>query len=437
MNRFAILLRKELRELMTLQMILPFVFVVMIFFFIGNIAGNETRKAAAPQWIAVLDQDRSPLSAELTGLLATQNFRIRSFHDQTLTKTLRQAKDEKIATVIVIPRGLDREIAAARQVPIPVYSIISNFSLLGSLGSQAAKGAVSTINDYLSDRLLAQKAARAPASNPASLKNPVTAKNYVLIGSRSAAITPDLVSGFITSQTAFLPIVMFIIIVIASQMIAVSIASEKENKTLETLLSTPISRVSLVTAKMVAAGIVSLLIAVFYMFGFQSYMNGVTGGFNSTAAHNPQLAAAIAQLGLTLDLPAYLLLGASLFLSILIALAISLILGAFAENVKSAQGLIAPITFLIMIPYFLTMFIDLNTAAPLLRFIVYAIPFSHPFLAGPFLFLHNYPAVVYGLVYQAVFFIILVIVAARIFASDRVLTMKLNFKKGRFQIRQD
>lgn len=433
MNRFVTLLRKELRELMTLQMILPFVFVVLIFFFIGNIAGNETRKAAAPQWIAVLDQDRSQLSAELTGLLANQNFRIRSFHDQRLTETLRRAKAEKIATVIVIPRGLSQEIAAGRQVSIPVYSIIRNFSLLGSLGSQAAKGAVSTINDYLSDQLLTHKA----VGNPASLKNPVSAKNFTLIGSRSAAIAPDLVSGFITSQTAFLPIVMFIIIVIASQMIAVSIASEKENKTLETLLSTPISRVSLVTAKMVAAGIVSLLIAVFYMFGFQSYMNGVTGGFNSTTAHNPQLAAAIAQLGLTLDLPAYLLLGASLFLSILIALAISLILGAFAEDVKSAQGLIAPITFLIMIPYFLTMFIDLNAAAPLLRFIVYAIPFSHPFLAGPFLFLHNYTAVAYGLVYQAVFFIIMVVIAARIFASDRVLTMKLSFKKGKFRIRQD
>lgn len=433
MNRFVTLLRKELRELLTLQMILPFVFVVLIFFFIGNIAGNETRKASAPQWIGVVDQDRSPLATEITGLLARQNFRIRSFRGQTLTAALRQARDEKIAAVLVIPPGFAREIAATRQVRIPVYSIIRNFSLLGSLGSQAATGAITTINDYLSDRLLTQRA----IGSPAALKNPVSPKSYVLIGSRSAAIAPDLVSGFITSQTAFLPIVMFLIIVIASQMIAVSIASEKENKTLETLLATPISRVSLVTAKMVAAGIVSLLIAILYLFGFQSYMNGVTGGFNTAAAHNPQLAAAIARLGLTLDLPAYLLLGGSLFLSILIALAISLILGAFAEDVKSAQGLIAPITFLIMIPYFLTMFVDLNSAAPLLRFIVYAIPFSHPFLAGPFLFLHNYTAVVYGLIYQAAFLIILVIVAARIFASDRVLTMKLSFKKGKFQIKPD
>lgn len=430
MNRFITLLKKELRELLTLQMILPFVLVVLIFFFIGNVAGNETRKASAPQWIGVLDQDRTPLAAEITGLLSRQNFRIRSFQD-TLATTIRQAKDEKIATVLVIPRGFAQEIAAGREVKIPVYSIIRNFSLLGSLSSQAARGAVTTINDYLSNRLLTQKA----LGNPKALKNPVSPESHVLIGSRSAAIAPDLVSGFITSQTAFLPIVMFLIIVIAAQMIAVSIASEKENKTLETLLATPISRVSLVTAKMVAAGVVSLLIAVFYLFGFQSYMNGVTGGLNTAAAHNPQLAAAIAQLGLTLNLPAYLLLGGSLFLSILIALAISLILGAFAEDVKSAQGLIAPITFLIMIPYFLTMFVDLNAAAPLLRFIVYAIPFSHPFLAGPYLFLHNYTAVVYGLVYQAVFFLVLVVIAARIFATDRVLTMKLSFKKGRIQVR--
>jgi ABC-2 type transport system permease protein len=162
------------------------------------------------------------------------------------------------------------------------------------------------------------------------------------------------------------------------------------------------------------------------MFGFKYYIGGITG----VSGSQPTLASsAINQLGLALDTKGYILLGLSLFFSILVALALATILGAFAEDVKKVQGLILPITFLIMIPYILTMFLDVNSTSTLIKIIVYIIPFSHPFLASPNLLLHNYSAVIYGIIYQAVVFGVLVIIAGRIFSTDRILTMKLNFKK--------
>ena len=58
-----------------------------------------------------------------------------------------------------------------------------------------------------------------------------------------------------------------------------------------------------------------------------------------------------------------------------------------------------------------------------------AIPFTYPFLAGPNLFLGNEAAVWFGIAYQTLWFGVLVAIAARIFSSDRILTMKLSWGK--------
>jgi ABC-2 type transport system permease protein len=72
------------------------------------------------------------------------------------------------------------------------------------------------------------------------------------------------------------------------------------------------------------------------------------------------------------------------------------------------------------------MFVDINTASPLLKWLIYAIPFSHPFLAAQFIFAHNFVMVIAGIIYEFVLFFVLAVVAARIFSTDRILTMKLN-----------
>jgi ABC-2 type transport system permease protein len=200
---------------------------------------------------------------------------------------------------------------------------------------------------------------------------------------------------------------------------------EKQNKTLETLLTVPIPRTSIVAAKMLAAGIVGLLSAVIYMVGMKSYMGGMMGSVGTSAPVN----AVIKQLGLTLTGNGYLLLGISLFFALLCGLAMATILGVLAEDFRSAQSLMLPIMLLIFIPYLLSFFADINSLPLPVKLLVLAIPFSHPFLATPNIMLGHYPAVLYGILYMAVVFLVLVVIAARIFSTDRVLTMKLRWGK--------
>jgi ABC-2 type transport system permease protein len=65
----------------------------------------------------------------------------------------------------------------------------------------------------------------------------------------------------------------------------------------------------------------------------------------------------------------------------------------------------------------------------LIQIIVYIIPFSHTFLAAPNIFLQNYGIIFIGAAYQFLVFIVLAIVATKIFSSDKILTLKLNFSK--------
>jgi ABC-2 type transport system permease protein len=130
----------------------------------------------------------------------------------------------------------------------------------------------------------------------------------------------------------------------------------------------------------------------------------------------------LADFGLDLGVQDYLLVGISLFVALLAGLSLCIVLGTFAKNYRSAQALVFPITALAMISMFATMFKDFDTIPVALRILVFAIPFSHPMMAMRALMLDNYPLVIGGIAYAAIFTIIMIVVAVRIFNSDRLLT---------------
>lgn len=433
MMKFFTLLKKEVRELLTPQMILPMLIGVLALAFIGNLVGTENKKSQTSQPVAILDLDNTDTSAIVNSIFTESGFQVDYNTGISLEQMVKKSATAKTGTVVVIPEGFEEGIKNFKQQKLLKYNLINSFSVFAATNAAATDFTIGAVNEYFSNLMILQAL---PGTDPVVLKTPVAQDEYVSLNDKTAHAGINEVTGFITTQTMFIPIVIFMIIMSASQMIAVTIASEKENKTLETLLSAPVSRVSIVTAKMTAAGLVSLLMAIAYMFGMNYYLNGLTGGAFSTAA-NSQVSTAITQLGLTLNVSDYALIGITLFLSILIALAISLILGAFAEDVKKAQGLITPILFLIMIPYLMSMFIDMGTASAGVKLLMNVIPFSHTFTASQNLFLQNYNPVIFGIIYQAVWVIVLIIVAAKIFKSDKILTMKINFnKKSLMKIRK-
>ena len=420
MRRFFVLLKKELKEMLTWQTLIPILMIMVIYGFMGRVINQEQKKQAVPQPITVVDLDRSQTSDMLAGILAKADFKVTTVTEGAVDDIVRKVASEKGVAVVVIPRGFEAGINERKPQTVQTYTILRSFSILGMEGTFKLDAALSAMNEYVGDMYIKTGA---PGLDPAIVRHAISAQSFVTVGTVSAEGAPQSIVNVVMEQTMVIPIVLMLVIILAAQMIAASIAGEKENKTLETLLSTPVARGALVTAKMMAAGIVALVSAAAYMVGMKSYMGGILGASGGTSAAVGQ---AIQKLGLVLDLRGYVLLGLSVFAGIMVALSIAVILGAFAEDLKSMQFIIMPLMMVVLLPYLITMFIDINTASPILKWLIYAIPFSHPFLAAQFIFAQNFTMVVAGIIYESALFLVLAAVAARIFSTDRILTMKLN-----------
>jgi ABC-2 type transport system permease protein len=379
------------------------------------------------QKIAVLNLDGSPFSEQLIANLKTGNFQPEMVSDRDKEKAIEWTKGTDINLLLVVPEGFGRSLESLDLKEIETYSFLRTFSLVGSRSSVIINSVIKAMNDYLSSDFLKKKF---PDLSPEKLKNPIKSKDFVIVKDRAAEGKAEAVAGFVSSQSIFVPIILMMIIIYAAQMVISAIAMEKQNKTLETLLTVPISRTSIVTTKMMASGLVGLISAVISIFGYMYFMRGFMGDVSRAAAASG-IGAVIQKLGLSMTAVSYAIFGLSLFLAILCALAMATVLGVLAEDFRSAQSLIMPLIFLVMIPYFLSFLSDFRTLSLPVKILLFAIPFSHPFWTTQNLLLENYQAVLGGMLYMLIFFIVMIIIAARIFSTDRVLTMKLRFRKKR------
>lgn len=419
MKKFLRLLKKEIKELLTPEMIVPFILVMLIFAGMGKLAGTQIKSQSEhKEKILVSDLDNSTISQ--TTILAIKQ--VADVQTETVTEAdfVDKLKSENITNGILIPENFGQNILQNSKSDLQTFSVLNDFSYAATKKYTVLSSAVGVANETISNLLLSQKNLDA-----INLKNPITAKEFVSANGKIVEGNALLILNNIVQQTTFIPIVLFIVITMAAQMIATAVAIEKENKTLETLLSLPVSRKAIVSAKMLAAGIVSLVMAGFYLYGMNSFSNGISTGTTGSA----NVSELVSSLGLKLSGNGYVELGLILFLGILLALAIAMILGAFSEDAKSAQGVISPLMVLLLIPYFATLFLDINQLPIIGKYLIYAIPFSHIFLAAPNILSGHNAFVWWGILYLFILFIVFVYIAAKIFSTDLILTIKLNFSK--------
>ena len=109
-------------------------------------------------------------------------------------------------------------------------------------------------------------------------------------------------------------------------------------------------------------------------------------------------------------------------------------LGALVNDTKQSQTMIMPLMIMAMVPYLISMFADINTLPMAFRMVVYAIPFTHTFSAMNNIMFGHMDIFLGGLAYQVVVFAICMFFALRLFKSDKILTISLNFgQKSKFK----
>ena len=438
--QFTNLLKKELKQLITVQALATMGITLLLFIFMGQIMNSTTsslEEAVSSKSITVADMDKTDFTAQMFENLREREVEV-TFVDVTLPEdgNFSPVMEEKgLSSLTVLPKGFTEQVEKGEKAEIQFISTVSGVGLSSMVDSAGDSWAVSCIYDYVGE-YIADKDHGVSSEELEYINSPLMTVELTVANGKTAEVSPSSVSGIMMAQSFAIPFAVFIIVMMGSSSIMTAISTEKIDKTLETLLSSPVSRISVLLAKMAAAVISALLNSVVMGIGMVFYMGGVIG--NAAAGITTELEAAPGELGDVMNLAqAVSFLGLSItpgqaalvvleiFIAISIGLCMALILGALATDAQSLSTLMLPVMLLIMIPFFVSVFLDVNTLGTAGKIFLYIIPFTHAYAAlGNLMFGHT---LVFwaGLAYQVVFLGILMFAAVKIFTSDLLFTMRL------------
>jgi ABC-2 type transport system permease protein len=384
---------KELKELLRDPKILIGMIVVPLVMFpiLGFVirgAMESTEQRIQNLQIGIVDFDHGELGQNLSSFLSSiPGVRLINITASSVDDAVEFLSTQTNASdLVVIPSGATANVTGGVPAIFDVYSVFS-----GAGGMSEITGS-SVVAEYLTLFTRLQS------------PDPFITRTKSIIKGEPTNVAPSVLFGIMYSQVFALPITISILLVFSMQIAATSVASEKEEKTLETLLSLPIGRFTILAGKLA----------------------GSMGAF--TVLSGPGGAVDLAAIGLAPTPLGYVVLGASVFMSLLAALALAIIISAFSEDVRGAQSIVGYLYVLIMLPMFIVIFAGYNTLPLILKLVLFAIPYTHPMLAAQATITGDYLTAVIGVAYVAIFTVTLLYAAAKLFATEKILTAKLRFR---------
>ncbi len=415
---FTTILVKELKELMRDPKILVGMIVLPLIMFpiMGLVFGyavSSAQEQAQKATLLVVDNDGGEWSQNFISYL-NRSMNVAVINDTSPQQVIDQnlLPNYNSTQFLEIPAGFSANMTAHLNgdynvtTKVNVYGVFSGGGIFSDLGSTGLTVMVDRFN-----RAIAPDAV-------------LTTQSTIIKGQVQEGIDPATLSGLTISQSIALPLTVMIMITYAMQIAATSVAMEKEEKTLETLLTAPVDRFAILMGKVSSTVIVAGVAAVTVLVGYYYMIGSLTFGITSNIGQVD-----LVSLGLVPSPVGYLLLGVSLFITLLSALALAVIVSAFSENVRGAQALVGYVYPLIFIPAMALMYLDINSMPMAIKAVFYAIPFSHPIIASKAVVMGDYATVAFGIVYVSVFTVVILYFASRLFSTEKILTAKLVFKK--------
>ncbi|MBQ7046447.1 MAG: ABC transporter permease, partial [Oscillospiraceae bacterium] len=231
--KFLTLLKKELRELINMQMILGLVITVVMLLVVGNVMSGVMDDAATETGVVnIIDRDKSMLTQEgIIGALEDTGYTVNlvEAENDDPAKLLSEAGCDSL---LIIPQGFDESLKNSDEpLQIELISSIKTTSAIASL-SDKTSAAVDFIGNVVKNQMMSEKGL--DTDDIARIGNPVIVNEITVVQEKSAVINSQMLMSLISSQGMFIPIVVFILVMFTSQMIISAISTEKIDKTLET-----------------------------------------------------------------------------------------------------------------------------------------------------------------------------------------------------------
>lgn len=431
LGEVTVVLFKELKsmirdpKILIAMIIIPFIITGVMYFIIIQSMQQAIREATRETGIIlVLDYDRGRWSRNLTNYLEKIGYNIVEINSRE--ELLEKIVSNTSTYGLVIPIDFSNNISSNRHGFIEIYLPIRSTSFLSIANSMKLYSIVSNYSRYLSRTIVEEY-----GLNSTYVFNPINTSTTVIIRSMVIEIEEPGALTTIVFLTSFLyPLLILILSSFLIQLTATSIAVEKEEKMLETILSLPISRFKFILAKITASILIGLLGLAIYAGLFTWFFSAVS----STAYADQEYVSSnravdtVEILGIyskIYGLKEIILIIINLALSIIFILSLSIILALFTEDVRSAQlitqYLIMPLVFTVLA----NMFVDLSTIPLSLKYALSIIPIVNAGLIPIFIFNAEYVSIYLVLVSTLIYTIVSVYIASKLIATEKIFTTKL------------
>lgn len=422
MSDFWVLFTKELKNLLRdKKLIFGLVIVpLLIYPALGKGMGIGIEKAQGETHVAIANFDSGGYGSLLIRTLnSSPNVTITLVEAENVGAALERASSLKQNVLVVVPPGFSESIAANRSATVYIYGI---FSSMGTgMKESVSEGRINAIIQALSRGIAEIKVKKLGFTEPSALLNPIQARSLSYIRGRLVNVSPSMVSAILASQSVTLPIVVFLMVTLTAQIAAGVIASEKENKTLETLLTLPVKRTTIVASKIGGTAVMGIIAALTYTFGMRSYIGSSFGASKVS----------LGDLGIRVTPQGILLFGVAVFLTVAFALSLAMLLAIFSEDVQSANTVVSSVILPLAFPSFILMYTDLSSLPKAAAYALLSDPFTHPIVAYQWMLAGEYARIAWSIGYLSAAALVLLYLTARAFSGEKVLTAKIGWGRKR------
>lgn len=423
MGSLQSLVVKEIKELVRDPKILIGVILMPLIMFpvMGqaiSISQKSVMQAMITASFAIYDEDQGQEATELKDYLYLNNTVI-TVEADSLEDALIDFQETNATALLYIREGYSENVSDGLRGDLKIYANLKTLTIAETSSSDSLSSLVNIYSYYSSiNRIQDLLEGIGEEGDPYIVRNPLSISYASLIKGNVLEIAPGAIVQLIMTQSVMLPLMVMVMLMFAIQMAATSIAIEKEQKTLETLMTLPVGRMTILSGKLAGSIVVAVGGAISYMIGFGYYM---TSAFSFV----PEMTSmSTGDVGLGLKPLGMILLGVNIFITLVSGLALAISLATFTDNVRSAQSLTGFLTIPVMIPAIVLMFSDLAMLPKTIQWVLLAIPYTHSIIASKAAFLGNYAVVIRSIGYIAAFTIVVLYIAARIFSTERIITSR-------------
>ena len=426
MNSLWALVVKEVKELVRDPKILIGVILMPIIIFpvMGSaiqISQQSVQRAVRGASFSVWTDDGGLVTDALLNYLYHNNTVV-PIEAGSLEEALTLFTDTDSAALVYIPRGYNDNITRGEQGYVKIYANLRSLNMAETQSTDLVSNLINIYNYYFSiskiQTLITQSGAAGTASG---YRSPIIINYASILKGSVLEIPPSAIFTLVMSQSIMLPIMVMMMVMFAIQMAATSIALEKEQKTLETLMTLPVSRMTILGGKLSGSIVIAVAGSISYLIGFGYYMNSAFSFVPQTASMN------LSDVNIGIKPIGFLLVGIVIFVTLVSALAMALSVAVFADNVRSAQSFTGVLITPIMIPALVLMFSDIEMLPQTFQYILLIIPYTHSIIATKAAFLGNYFVVIRSIFFISVWTLVVLYIAAKIFSTERIITARFSF----------